>query len=225
MTDSDAEFAPTRVVLVRHGESRTTVDRVIGGPRTCSGLSDLGQRQAERLRDRLADTGEVTADALYASAYPRAIQTAEIIAPVLGADVVVEQGFGEHDPGPDCDGLTFTAFIDRYGMPDWETDPHAVTFPGGETVAEFQHRVGSTLARAVREHAGGAIVVACHGGVIDAAFRALLRLPAHGTFELQTANTSLTEFVQTRRGRWRLVRYNDAAHLAGLPDETPRAAP
>jgi probable phosphoglycerate mutase len=225
VTDPDAAFAPTRVVLIRHGESRTTVDRVIGGPRTCSGLSDLGRRQAERLRDRLADTGELRADALYASAYPRAIETAEIIAPAIGAEVLVESGFGEHDPGPDCDGLTFNDFLDRYGMPDWETDPHAVTFPGGETVAEFHHRVGSTLARAVREHIGGAIVVACHGGVIDAAFRALLRLPAHGSFELQTANTSLTEFVQSGRGRWRLVRYNDASHLVGLPNETPRANP
>jgi probable phosphoglycerate mutase len=65
--------------------------------------------------------------------------------------------------------------------------------------------------------------VACHGGVIDAAFRGLLRLPAHGAFELQTTNTSLTELVTTRRDRWRLVRYNDAAHLAGLPAESPRA--
>jgi probable phosphoglycerate mutase len=108
-------------------------------------------------------------------------------------------------------------------MPDWESDPHAVTFPGGETVAEFHHRVGATLSRVVHEHRGGAIVVACHGGVIDAAFRGLLRLPAHGAFELQTTNASLTELVTTRRDRWRLVRYNDAAHLAGLAVETPRA--
>lgn len=212
----------TRVVLIRHGESRVTVDRVIGGPRTCSGLSDLGRQQSERLRDRLLETGELTADVLYASAYPRAIETAEIIAPALGVDVKVDPGFGEHDPGPECDGLSFDDFLDRYGMPDWETDPHAVTFPGGETVAEFHHRVGSTLARVVREHAGGAIVVACHGGVVDAAFRALLRTTTHGGFELYTSNTSLTEFQQTSRGRWRLVRYNDAAHLAGLPSETPR---
>jgi probable phosphoglycerate mutase len=108
-------------------------------------------------------------------------------------------------------------------MPDWETDPHAITFPGGETVAEFHHRVGTTLSRFVRDHRGGAIVVACHCGVIDAAFRSLLRLPAHGVFELSTTNTSLTELVTTRRDRWRLVRYNDAAHLAGLPRETPRS--
>jgi probable phosphoglycerate mutase len=224
MTLDGDEFAPTRLILIRHGESKTTVQRVIGGPRTCGGLSDLGREQAERLRDRLSTTGEVAATALYSSAYPRAIETAEIIATVLELPVIVEPGFGEHDPGPDCDGLSFDDFVDRYGMPDWERDPHAVTFPGGETVAEFHFRVGATLSRVVREHAGGAIVVSCHGGVVDAAFRALLRLPAHGAFELQTSNTSLTEFVTTRRERWRLVRYNDAAHLDGLPIETQRAS-
>jgi probable phosphoglycerate mutase len=225
MSDLVGDAAPTRLVLIRHGESRVTVDRVIGGPRTCSGLSDFGRQQAARLRDRLADTGEITATALYASSFPRAIETAEIIAPALGVPVLEDPGFGEHDPGTECDGLSFNDFVERYGMPDWESDPHAVTFPGGETVAQFHFRVGATLSRVVHEHRGGAIVVACHGGVVDAALRALLRLPALGAFELQTTNTSLTEVVTTRRDRWRLVRYNDAAHLAGLPVETPRAAP
>jgi 2,3-bisphosphoglycerate-dependent phosphoglycerate mutase len=224
MSDLVGDAAPTRLVLIRHGESNVTVNRVIGGPRTCSGLSELGRQQAERLRDRLAETGEITATVLYASAFPRATETAQIIAPALGVPVLEEWGFGEHDPGPECDGLTFNDFVERHGMPDWESDPHAVSFPGGETVAEFHHRVGATLSRVVHEHRGDAIVVACHGGVIDAAFRGLLRLPSHGAFELQTTNTSLTEFVTTRRGRWRLVRYNDAAHLAGLPLETPRVS-
>ena len=52
------------------------------------------------------------------------------------------------------------------------------------------------------------------------------RVPQTGGFELQTANTSITEFVLNGRhdvpGVWRLVRYNDAAHLAGLPAATPR---
>lgn len=224
MSEHGDEVAPTRLVMIRHGESKVTVDRVIGGPRTCSGLSDLGFQQAQRLRERLETTGEIAAGALYASGYPRAIETAEIIAPALGVPVVIESGFGEHDPGPECDGLSFSDFLDRYGMPDWENDPHGVTFPGGETVAEFHLRVGATVSRVVRAHPGDAIVVSCHGGVIDAAFRGLLRLPAHGGFELQTTNTSITEFVQTRHGRWRLVRYNDASHLTGLPIETPRAS-
>ncbi|MAT06346.1 MAG: phosphoglycerate kinase [Acidimicrobiaceae bacterium] len=216
------EHRPTRIVLVRHGESKVTVDRVVGGPRTCSGLSELGVRQAERLRDRLERTGEITATALVSSAYPRARETAEIIAPVLGRDVQVIDGFGEHDPGPDCDGLTFQEFIDRHGMPDWEADPYAVTFPGGETVAAFHHRVGVALTELVARHEGGTIVVVCHGGVVDAVLRRALRSPMTGDFDVHTLNTSLTELVLGRPGRWRLVRYNDAAHLEGLPAETPR---
>ena len=117
--------------------------RSIGGPRTCSGLSDLGRRQCERLATRLSETGELSDVVLYASRYPRAIETAELIAPAFGdAPVHVEPGFGEHDPGPDSDGLTFDEFLARHGMPDWESDAHAVTFPGGETLAELHHRVG-----------------------------------------------------------------------------------
>ena len=33
---------------------------------------------------------------------------------------------------------------------------------------------------------------------------------------LFTKNTSLTELVSVSSGGWRLERYNDAAHLAGL---------
>jgi probable phosphoglycerate mutase len=213
---------PTRLVLVRHAESMVTVNRVIGGPRSCVGLSPFGRRQADALADRLAATREVVADALYASAYPRAIETAEIIAPALGGlDVKVDEGFGEHDPGPDCDGMTFEAFVERHGHPDWENDPHGVTFPGGETVAAFHHRVGVALRATVDRHIGQTLVVVCHGGVVDAALRIALRSPSTGNFEVHTRNTSLTEIVLVRPGRWWLERYNDHAHLAALEATSP----
>jgi probable phosphoglycerate mutase len=214
----------TRFVLVRHGESNTTVARTIGGHRTCRGLSPLGRKQAEALADRLARTGEVEADALVSSSFPRAIETAELIAPALGdLPIVIDPAMGEHDPGPECDGLSFQEFLDRHGMPDWESDPFAVTFPGGETLADFHHRIGRAFHDLESAHDGKTVVVVCHGGVVDAAFRSLLHLPMTGGFELRTVNTSLTELRRVRPGRWRLVRYNDAAHLEGLPTETPPA--
>jgi probable phosphoglycerate mutase len=221
--DTPPDFVPTRLVLVRHGESQTSVARSIGGPRTCSGLSDLGRRQCERLAVRLTETAELADVELYASHYPRAIETAELIAPALGGvRVHVEEGFGEHDPGPDIDGLTFEEFLARHGMPDWESDAHAVTFPGGETLAELHHRVGVAVHAVVARHPGRTIVVCCHGGVINAVLRIALRAPSTGGFELFTSNASLTELLLVRPGRWRLLRYNDAAHLAGLPTETSR---
>jgi probable phosphoglycerate mutase len=192
-----ADPPPTRLVLIRHGESKVTVERVIGGFRTCTGLSDLGRQQAKRLRDRLAETSELSADALYASNFARARETAEIIAPALGGlDVLEEAGFGEHDPGPDCDGMTFDAFIERYGTGhNWE-DPFAESFPGGETIAAFHHRVGVAAYDVLQRHAGQTIVVCCHGGVVNALIRQFLRMPPTGSFELQ--------------------------NLAGLPLETAR---
>ena len=215
--------APTTLVLIRHGESNVTVRRVIGGHRTCDGLSDLGRQQAGRLRERLKTTGELTPAVLISSSFRRAIETAELIAPAIGDDeIVVDAGFGEHDPGPQIDGMTFVEFVDRYGQPDWNGDPHVEIFPGGETMAQFHLRVGEAISRTLRAFAGRTVVVSCHGGVVDAAFRHLLRAAPTGGFELQTVNTSITEFRQAPSGTWRLVRYNDAGHLHGLPTETPR---
>ena len=216
---------PTTLVLVRHGESNVTVNRVIGGYRSCSGLSELGRRQAERLRERLATTLELNADVLISSNFPRAIETAEAIAPAFGAPAIhIDPGFGEHDPGPEIDGMTFEQYVERFGTPDW-TDPNVEVFPGGETIAAFHGRVGAALASTLEVHRGKSIVVACHGGVVDATFRHLLRTASTGSFELHTLNTSLTEFATAPSGEWRLKRYNDAAHLHGLPAETPRTTP
>lgn len=217
----------TRIVLVRHGESNVTVNRVIGGPRTCSGLSPLGVTQAQRLRDRWVATPEVQADVLVSSHYPRALQTAEIIAPALGdLPIITDEGFGEHDPGPECDGLSFKDFVERYpGATSWwdAGDPFATTFPGGETVAAFQFRVGSALWRVLEQHADKTVVVACHGGVIDAVMRLAVKAPAMGQFQIHTRNTSITELVLLQQNLWRLDRYNDTAHLAGLPFATNEA--
>lgn len=204
----------TRFVLVRHGESQVTVDRVVGGPRSCRGLSEHGRWQAERLRDRWTERPEITFDAVYSSAFPRAKETAEIVRPALDVpEIFVEPDLGEHDPGPDCDGLTYAQFEEKFGNPDWEADPYGVTFPGGETIAEFQLRVGSAVRRLCERHPEATLAVFCHGGVIDTVLRQSLRSFGTGSFEIHTKNTSITEVELVRTGRWRLIRYNDVAHL------------
>ena len=214
----------TRVILIRHGESNVTVERVVGGPRSCTGLSDLGRRQAAALAERLSRTGEIRADVLISSAYPRAIETAEILRPALDGLLVRQvTDVGEHFPGDEVDGMTFEAYGARYGLTDWNGDPYAAGFPGGETIAAFQHRVAKAMTAIVAGHPGETIVVVCHGGVIDSALRRFLGSPATGLYEVHTLNTSITEFFLVEPNRWRMLRYNDAAHLAGLPRETPRA--
>ena len=208
----------TRVVLVRHGEAQVYVDQVIGGHGSCTGLSDLGRRQAEALRDRVARTGELAgASVLYASILPRAIETAEIIAPALGdLKVRTECDLCEVHTGDEVDGLSWEELRDRYGDPVIAPGTEHVPWaPGAESWADFIHRASQMLWRLAREHEGATIVVACHGGIINASFTAFGNLPAaRRGFTLQAENTSLTEWERDGdASQWRFVRYNDAAHL------------
>jgi probable phosphoglycerate mutase len=120
--------------------------------------------------------------------------------------------------------MTYDEFIARFGQPRWDGDPHDVVYPGGETIAQFHDRVMDTLRRTVREHEGGTLVVSCHAGVIDAVMRHTLQMHQTGRFELSTINTSLTELVHVQGSKWRLVRYNDAAHLSHLVDTSSPGA-
>jgi probable phosphoglycerate mutase len=211
----------TRIVYVRHGESNSTVARVIGGHRTCSGLSPLGIQQAERLRDRWLAQPELAPERILASHFPRAQQTAHIVAEAFeGVDVEVDDRFGEHDPGPDCDGMPMGEYVERFGTGGWELDPFGNTFPGGETIALFHYRIGAAIRSLVDSHADATILVVCHGGVIDAAVRLALRAQSTGGFLLSTLNTSITELELAQPNKWTMRRYGDAAHLAGLPDSS-----
>src|SRR4051794_21904722 len=116
----------TRLVLIRHGLSQCTVDSIVGGIKGCTGLAPEGRRQAELLRDRLVRTQElVDADVVYTSVLPRAIETAEIIAPGLGAvgesPAKQDAELSELEPG-EADGLTWAEYSQRYPKSDMGTN-------------------------------------------------------------------------------------------------------
>lgn len=205
----------TRLVLIRHGESVAQVEGFMSGHDTCRGLSPLGRAQAEALRDRLRDTGELgDVDAVYTSILPRTIETAEIIAPALGAPSPTQECDWCEIHAGEAEGLQWDVFRERYLVDD-TYDPFRQIIPGAETWAEFSVRAGARLRRVAAEHPGERVVVVCHGGIIGASFVALADLSFSGVRALtqDTVNTSLTEWRHAGDG-WRLVRYNDAAHLA-----------
>jgi probable phosphoglycerate mutase len=211
---------PTRLILVRHGEAQTAVDQRVGGPKGCTGLSALGRRQATALRDRLATTGELrAADVLMASTLPRAIETAELIAPAVGdgrLELVTDEELVELRPG-EADELLWSEYRERYQGEGWTWDPYVPLAPGAESWAGFMVRAGTALSSVARQHAGRTVVIACHGGIIEASLVAFGQLPAANRFEVQVDNTGLTEWVYRpdRRGTesWALVRFNDSTHL------------
>jgi probable phosphoglycerate mutase len=186
-------------------------------------LSARGRRQAEALRDRLAASGELSdATAVYASILPRAIETAEIVAPALPAhELRTDCALCEGHPG-EADGMTFDQLAELTGGDAWTMDQRPV--PGWETWTELGQRVAGALDRLVADHPGETIVVACHGGVIVHAMLRWLDIGDVTTTDrawFAPVNASITEFRFAanpyRKGTLplELVRFNDHAHLAG----------
>lgn len=230
MSDTELETAAeTRLIFVRHGESQVTVDQMVGGPEACTGLSALGHRQAQALRDRWASGSEPEVDTLWSSTMPRAIETAQHINEALGLTLQQEKELEEWRPG-EADGLLWKEVLERWPAEPENRGPFIPWAPGGESLRDLHHRAGKAIDALVRSHVGRSVMVVVHAGVIDVAFRLMLGLAPSGGFHLWTRNTSVTEFVLSppatgdfgarQHAEWRLVRYNDAAHLAGLPDAT-----
>jgi 2,3-bisphosphoglycerate-dependent phosphoglycerate mutase len=217
----------TRIVLIRHGESQCNVNGIVGGHVGCTGLTECGFEQARKLRDRLASTGELAAaDVFYTSLLPRAIQTAETIAPAVGGgrlEAVRRCSLCELHPGL-SDGLEWPVFEDRYGNAPWQDDPTIEMAPQGESWSGFVDRASSAVAALTDEHPGSLIVVVCHGGIVRATMATFLPLvDRYASLRLPTAYTSITEWEHDDRG-WQLVRYNDVEHLGG-PFESMKDGP
>lgn len=209
------QIAPgTRLVIIRHGEAVSNAEDLVAGHLGCTGLTQRGRRQVKALAERLEQTGELaSATALYSSVLRRAVETAEILRPSLGEVTYEAQCMlCERHPG-EADGLSWAECDKRYGRRLPGDDPERPLSPGGETWIEFLDRVEEGLYSVVDAHPGELVVIAGHGGVVDASLIRFLGLPANGGLaRFFPDNASMTEWAFTG-ARWWLVRFNDAAHL------------
>lgn len=207
----------THLYLIRHGDATTTSPNPLEDPR----LTELGIAQAERLRDRLAGSGELQPDILIASTMLRARQTAEIIAPALGLPIRYEDDVREWN-FPEDETLNLDEYLEYFKNLPHDQKPFFQVIPGAENWVQFMLRACTALNRLTQQYAGKTIVVVCHGGIIDASFHFFLRL---STVHLppsyfDTHNTSITHWYSTEQNGypsgWTLERYNDVMHLRDL---------
>lgn len=212
----------TNLYLIRHGQAVGNVQpRVIDkGPE--AGLTQLGRRQAERLRERLKASGEIAADVLISSTYTRAFETAQIVAPVWNLPIVSGDDVQEFRMG--VDNMTNAEFDKQFGPPEVEQNPFRPVSPQGESLASFRLRVASTVDRIVRQYHGKNIVIFTHGGFIDNTFTYFFGLSSQlpVRVRLYTHNTSITHWRHNGDdfyNGWILGKYNDDFHIQGLQSE------
>lgn len=157
-----------RVFVARHGEAVYESELL-----SDSGgwLSALGREQAKALAAQLAPE-RITR--VWCSSMARAVQTAEIVAGVLGVDVVVREGLREFGVGhaagttgdPDPFAETFAA---------WKVGDLDARIAGAESGVEVVERYQAVLEEIADSHRGEAVLVISHGGVMCMALPALAR--------------------------------------------------
>lgn len=220
-----AEVA-TDLRLIRHGESVANTQPIIAGMRSDVGLTERGREQAALLEDRLR-TDAWTADVLYASTLPRAVETAAYVSRGLGLPVHHDDEIQELRPGV-ADGLSIAEWRERYpGLdPGPANRPFQRFAPEGESWSQFVVRAGTALTRILENHRDRSVVVVTHGGVIDASFYLALSLgSASPRAGFNSANTSITHWRHDPASAWglpwALVSFNDARHLVGKTSGAP----
>ncbi len=219
---SDPPPGAARLVLVRHGQGNVNVSGRIGGIKGCTGLTPLGRDQVTALADRLVSTGELNdVSAIYASVLPRAIETAQILAPALGIApeaIGTDCGLCELHPG-DADDMIWEEYVAHFGAPDWDQDPTIAIAPNGESWVGFVDRASGALQRIAAQHGDERVLIATHAGVIESSVLQFLVDHAdpllRPRLRLRTQHASMTEWEFSSEG-WRLLRYNDASHEHGV---------
>jgi ribonuclease H / adenosylcobalamin/alpha-ribazole phosphatase len=199
-----ARGTPTRLLLLRHGQTELSAQRRYSG-RGNPALTDAGRQQAEAAARYMAQRGGIAA--VISSPLQRAYDTAATAAKALGLDVAVDEDLIETDFGA-WEGLTFAEAAER--DPElhrrWLRDT-STTPPGGESFDAVLDRVLRMRERAIAAHRGATVLVVSHVTPI----KMLLRLALDAgpgilyRLHLDLASLSIAEFYSDGASSVRLV--------------------
>jgi probable phosphoglycerate mutase len=208
----------TRICLVRHGETPWNAERRIQG-QIDIGLNETGQRQALAAGHWLRGANIA---ALYSSDLQRARLTAEAIGAALGLAPVLFAQLRERCYGI-FEGLTYAEAQARHpeGYAAFEARDADYDFGTGESLRTLHARVTGKLTELAARHAGQAIAVVVHGGVLDIVNRFVRGNPLEMPRDFLIPNAGLNWIVAVD-GTWRIESWGDTAHLEpGARDELP----
>lgn len=154
----------TTLLLVRHGQSMANLSDTFAG-HTDVPLSDLGKKQAKMTAAFIAENYNVSA--VYSSDLLRALATAQQVAGALGLSVTADKGLREIYGG-EWEGVHYPDLPKRNPkeFEIWSKDIGKASCPAGESVAQLQQRLMTTLRRIAKENEGKTVVIASHGCAI-----------------------------------------------------------
>jgi broad specificity phosphatase PhoE/ribonuclease HI len=202
--------APTRFLLLRHGQTELSVNRRYSG-RGNPPLTELGRAQAAAAAAYVAGIDGISA--VISSPLQRALDTAKAAADALGLAVTVDDDLIETDFGA-WEGLTFREAAERdpelHGR--WLGDT-SVAPPDGESFDTVTHRIRRARNRIIAEHGATTVLVVSHVTPIKTILRQALDAGPGILYRLHLdlASLSIAEFFGDGGSAVRLV--NQTAYL------------
>ena len=171
-------------VLIRHGESVSSIKQIVGGHLGCSGLTPLGRAQAVRLSVALeALVGGIGERPIYSSNMERSIETAEVATSRSRQSFTQSCGVCETHPGS-LDGLHWNDLEQRDGSLSLD----APIGPGAESQFEMAARVdrylGSLTVASETLLPGPTAFIFTHAGVIRACYSIAMGYSLAAAFRL-----------------------------------------
>jgi len=202
----------SRLLLVRHGITEFNSARRFAGHSDIE-LSDMGYRQVERLRDRLADE---QIDAVYSSDLKRALVTAQVVSSGHNLDIVTCPELRELNYG-EAEGLTFDEIGELYPEVAESVTSFSpqLSFPDGESLGEFIERVTKFLDRLDRHTPSQTMLIVSHNGPVRMLICRLLGIDMWHWKQIRIDNASLS-IIETRPDRVVISLLNDISHLDGI---------
>lgn len=191
------------VILVRHGRTSANAAGTLAGRMPGVMLDEVGQGQAKRVATRLA---AVPLTALVTSPLERCRQTAKEIAAAQPARPRVgrEQGLTECDYG-EWQGRALKELMKEKLWKSVQSQPSAVTFPGGESMAAMQARsVGAVRRRDAQvtdEHGPGSVWAAVtHGDIVKSVLADALgmHLDLFQRIHVDPGSVSIVHYAENR---------------------------
>lgn len=209
---------PTRICLVRHGETEWNAARRIQG-QIDIGLNEIGLRQAAAAGRWLKGAGIV---ALYSSDLKRAWNTAQAIGAALGLTPSAVPEMRERRYGV-FEGLTYDEAKAKHpdGYAAFEGRNADYAFENGESLKDMFARVTGRLQAIASMHPGQTVAVVLHGGVLDIINRFVRGNSLETPRDFLIPNAGLN-WIAVENGRWHLETWGETAHLEpGALDELP----
>lgn len=205
---------PTRLIVIRHGESELNVERRYSG-RDDVPLSVRGRAQGEAVAARVAALAGPVA-AVVSSPLSRCTDTAALIAGALGGlPVLTDPDLVECDFG-DWEGLTFAEVRERWPeqLSAW-LDSSAAAPPGGESFRAVGVRVRRVVDRLRERYPGQTVVVVSHVSPIKMLLRDALGAGDAFLHRMYLSSTGLSIVDSWPDGGIAVRTVNDTAHAGG----------